>query len=411
MTTGEKIYELRKSARITQEEFADKLEVTRQSVSKWESDSAYPETDKIIKIAELFGVSCDYLLKQNEVLNDGARGKTRRAFLSMMISFSVACTILGLVIAYVCYFAVDDWYSCLIGLGVLAGLILAAFILWSVGRYRFLAQCDYSEADKQHLAIWTKTVIYTIIISLFVYIPSVVFVELKDSIYIGGMNLYYARKLTGGEFALCLLAYGAAGYCVAALLNFAHEKVLGKELNAVKLTDAVCVTFCTLAAVIAFSLAVYNIGNYSLLPIIADAVCAAVIVQSIVHRIYEKTPLTVFVLQIICALSFFFTVLFGGLSYDLGGDLPYVCSLLFGGLLTAGSVAMLITASVAAAKRKDYKQILLIRLSVLTYVVFGTMMLVQLLLTQYSMLDISVTSAVYAFLAALLHAPFIKEKN
>lgn len=56
MTTGQKIYELRKSARITQEQFAEKLEVSRQAVSKWESDAAYPETDKIIKIAELFGV-------------------------------------------------------------------------------------------------------------------------------------------------------------------------------------------------------------------------------------------------------------------------------------------------------------------------------------------------------------------
>ena len=44
MTTGEKIYSLRKEARITQEEFAEKLEVSRQAVSKWESDLSYPES-------------------------------------------------------------------------------------------------------------------------------------------------------------------------------------------------------------------------------------------------------------------------------------------------------------------------------------------------------------------------------
>ncbi len=52
MTTGQKIYNLRKEARITQEEFAEKMEVSRQAVSKWESDASYPETDKIIKIAK-----------------------------------------------------------------------------------------------------------------------------------------------------------------------------------------------------------------------------------------------------------------------------------------------------------------------------------------------------------------------
>ena len=67
MTTGEKITALRKKTCITQEEFADRLGVTRQAVSKWESGSAYPETDTIIRIAELFGVTCDYLLRENAV--------------------------------------------------------------------------------------------------------------------------------------------------------------------------------------------------------------------------------------------------------------------------------------------------------------------------------------------------------
>ena len=47
MTTGQRIYEARKKAGMTQEELADRLGVSRQAVSKWESDAAYPETDKI----------------------------------------------------------------------------------------------------------------------------------------------------------------------------------------------------------------------------------------------------------------------------------------------------------------------------------------------------------------------------
>ncbi len=63
MTFGNKLAEARKKQNITQEQLAEKLGVTRQSVSRWESDTAFPETDKIVRMAELLGVSCDYLLK------------------------------------------------------------------------------------------------------------------------------------------------------------------------------------------------------------------------------------------------------------------------------------------------------------------------------------------------------------
>lgn len=66
MTTGEKISILRKNNNYTQEQLADILGVSRQAISKWESGSAYPETDKLIRISELFNCSLDYLLKQSE---------------------------------------------------------------------------------------------------------------------------------------------------------------------------------------------------------------------------------------------------------------------------------------------------------------------------------------------------------
>lgn len=67
MTTGEKLSRLRKDNNYTQEQLADILGVSRQSVSKWESDIAFPETEKLIKISELFDCSVDYLLKENSV--------------------------------------------------------------------------------------------------------------------------------------------------------------------------------------------------------------------------------------------------------------------------------------------------------------------------------------------------------
>lgn len=63
MTLGEKLSKLRKENNYTQEQLADVLGVSRQAISKWESNITFPETDKLIRISELFNCSVDYLLK------------------------------------------------------------------------------------------------------------------------------------------------------------------------------------------------------------------------------------------------------------------------------------------------------------------------------------------------------------
>lgn len=66
MTLGEKIFKLRTEQGLSQETFGEKLGVSRQSVSKWETDQSIPELDKIVAVSEMFGVSTDYLLKDTE---------------------------------------------------------------------------------------------------------------------------------------------------------------------------------------------------------------------------------------------------------------------------------------------------------------------------------------------------------
>lgn len=63
MNIGEKIFELRKSRNLSQEEVAEKLNVTRQTVSKWETNQSTPDFDKIVPLCELFEISTDELLK------------------------------------------------------------------------------------------------------------------------------------------------------------------------------------------------------------------------------------------------------------------------------------------------------------------------------------------------------------
>ena len=63
MILADKIIELRKKEGWSQEELAEKLSVTRQSVSKWEGAQSIPDLDKVVQMSRLFGVTTDYLLK------------------------------------------------------------------------------------------------------------------------------------------------------------------------------------------------------------------------------------------------------------------------------------------------------------------------------------------------------------
>ena len=64
MTLGEKILALRKARGWSQEELAGHIGVTRQALSRWESGAAVPDTVNVVELSDLFGVSCDYLLRE-----------------------------------------------------------------------------------------------------------------------------------------------------------------------------------------------------------------------------------------------------------------------------------------------------------------------------------------------------------
>lgn len=73
MEIGNKINQLRKLSGMTQEQLAEKLNVSRQTISKWESDSTSPDLESIVKISRIFHVSLDDLLKEGEA---GVSNKT-----------------------------------------------------------------------------------------------------------------------------------------------------------------------------------------------------------------------------------------------------------------------------------------------------------------------------------------------
>lgn len=73
MTLAEKVMLLRKQRGWSQEELAEHLGISRQSISKWESGISIPDIDRIIKMSDLFGVSTDYLLKEQIEFEENKR--------------------------------------------------------------------------------------------------------------------------------------------------------------------------------------------------------------------------------------------------------------------------------------------------------------------------------------------------
>lgn len=139
MNIGETIYRLRTGRGMSQDALADALGVSRQSVSKWENGGAVPELDKLMKLAELFGVTLDELVRgeppepaapapEPQVIVERRSGSGRQTagtvLLCMAFAVVLLCTVLG---------------------GVLTGLILCL---------PFLACGLICWNAKQHPVLW-----------------------------------------------------------------------------------------------------------------------------------------------------------------------------------------------------------------------------------------------------------------
>ena len=77
MNLSDNLKRIRKEHNLSQEELAEKLGVSRQSVSKWESGTAFPEMDKVIQICKIFNVNMDDLMNQDiKAINNTREAKS-----------------------------------------------------------------------------------------------------------------------------------------------------------------------------------------------------------------------------------------------------------------------------------------------------------------------------------------------
>ena len=90
MTFGEKMYKLRKAQGLSQEALAEKLNTSRQAVSKWENNNGYPETEKIILISKIFQVKLDDLLLDDRMIGSDHENKLQEEAKGFYVSRETA---------------------------------------------------------------------------------------------------------------------------------------------------------------------------------------------------------------------------------------------------------------------------------------------------------------------------------
>ena len=88
MNIADRIQYLRKQNGLSQEELADKIGVSRQAVSKWESEQSTPDLDKIIVMSNLFEVTTDYILKGIEPVSTTSKKTIKALYLGFVLVFA-----------------------------------------------------------------------------------------------------------------------------------------------------------------------------------------------------------------------------------------------------------------------------------------------------------------------------------
>lgn len=138
MEFAKKLITLRKSRELTQEQLAEQLNVSRQSISKWESGQVIPEVEKIVELSKVFDVTVDYLLKPSEI--DELSVKTeileqqqkqmlvreqKRTQISKNIMYSIGIYLIFFAVYFIGHFYFEIWNASVI----LAELLIATAIV------------------------------------------------------------------------------------------------------------------------------------------------------------------------------------------------------------------------------------------------------------------------------------------
>ena len=184
MILADKIIELRKKNGWSQEEFAEKLQVSRQSVSRWEGAQSVPDLQKILQMAQLFGVSTDYLLKdemvEEERVETEPAGEIRRVTMEEAQEYLALREKSAVRLAWSVFLCIAS-PAALIALGAFAGageetvgffgivLMLVMMVCWCFIRVSYILLIARASGNIQ-MVFWAYPITWSLsTICLFVY--------------------------------------------------------------------------------------------------------------------------------------------------------------------------------------------------------------------------------------------------
>ena len=163
MNISDRIQSLRKAKEISQEELADKVGVSRQAVSKWESEQSIPDLEKVIIMSDYFGVTTDYILKGIEQSAQTAQ----KANAGIFVIVATVLNFIGLIIS------VAIWYEKQVPTALVIGLVFMALgcMVFGVGMLnssestRKKAKCDFGSINIWLLSFLPLSLIYNVLLT------------------------------------------------------------------------------------------------------------------------------------------------------------------------------------------------------------------------------------------------------
>ena len=255
MILADKIVSLRKKAGWSQEELAEQLGVTRQSVSKWEGAQSVPDMDKVVQMSRLFGVTTDYLLKdeieeqaaalveesplRRVTMGQAADYLARRRAAAPKVAFAVLLCIVSPVtllllaaMSEVQRFHISENAAAGIGLCVLLGLVALAVSIFlrtsaEAKEYRFLEEEPFEteygvegmvrQRQREYKDTHTRLVTVGVVLCVLAAVP------LFAAMCISGSDLLYIAAVCA---LLVLVAIGCLALVTAGVYQGAMEQLL-----------------------------------------------------------------------------------------------------------------------------------------------------------------------------------------
>ena len=298
MTTGDKILNLRKGKNITQEQLADMLGVSRQSVSKWESNIAYPEIDKLIRMSEIFNVSTDYLLKDKQESNQETLSKNR------ISNFTTATLIIAIIVIFGYIAGILLSYQLKkmeIGFLIYIPFIFAGLISYIIVRSKFYTKSMYSNEDQEAMFKNTRMIYYTIIFTFitilprfFITIPYEIDIPFYDTLHIEG-----TLSLTG--YVIFAFIYALIAFIISWVVSIFHKHYVYK-VN-IKPTVIYIIINCVFSIYViglaASILAKSRLSHNTLIPLALVIAIVYLLIIPTIYAILKKLSIKVYVIYLV----------------------------------------------------------------------------------------------------------------